>query len=1043
VKHIADDPDGILKKTASEYRFILFIITIGLCLSFFTNQYLQDKQNTKDKKQFTRLANDKFLTLDRAIADEVEVLSSVAAFFQTKIDISRNEFKQLTLNALRAHPEIQALEWIPRVSQASKIQSEKLAQQSGMEKFVFTERSSGGAMVPVTKRDEYYPVYYVEPIKGNEAAIGFDLGSNQKRLSALKEAGTKNTIVVTAPIRLVQDESNQAGVLIFFPIYHQKNNSRVMITTIDNVRGYVLMVLRLGSFFNAVLPSSLQNKDMELYLEDVSTGTLLAGTQWDHESEQSQYHYAAMTINIGGGLNHNIDSNGRSWRITATSSLSAFNKRSLLDDNYILILGSVFSFLIAGYIQSQRKQKNIIQRQVIHRTIDAKNAQKSAETTKFAMNQHSLVSTADLDGNITSANNKFMEVSGYSKEELIGQNHRLFNSGYQLPSYWQNMYEIVSGGDVWQDEVRNIAKAGHIYWVDMTIVPNYEDNAFSGYTSICTNITSQKESGFALAKAKEDAEFANKAKGEFLANMSHEIRTPMNGVIGMTDLLLRDPLNAEQRERALMIKDSAESLLCIINDVLDFSKIEAGKLDFEIIDFELNELLESIGQAFSYEAEKKGLVFICPANPIAVTWLKGDPSRIRQILTNLINNAIKFTHKGEVAVYVISEQRENFCTQLCFSVEDTGIGIASEQKDALFQKFNQADASTTRRYGGTGLGLSITSELVEMMDGKIAIDSVLGKGTKVQFSLMVEASKIKDNPLDLTALQSLKLNNTTDFGNEYPIVFDQQMKEDIDLNLNVLVVEDNIVNQAVAKSILVNFGVKVTLANNGQEALSLLKDINYDLIFMDCQMPIMDGYEATKMIRNNKSDVLNHLIPIVAMTANAMQGDKEKCLNCGMNSYISKPINHEKVLASIGASLPKTSEKNQMITDGFKTITEEKDIKNDMHIFDSGMVDKMMRGDKQKVETIIDIFLTDAPKQIDKLKELISKGDVSAITKQAHLIKGSAATAGGIALCNVARSIEECSQSNNLQAIKPELSHLEDQFRLLKNEMMIHLKSYI
>lgn len=640
-------------------------------------------------------------------------------------------------------------------------------------------------------------------------------------------------------------------------------------------------------------------------------------------------------------------------------------------------------------------------------------AQQDLAAQKKAMDEHSLVSATDIKGTITYANDKFCAISGYSREELIGANHRILNSNSQPKSYWKNMFSAVSQGKIWNDEVCNKAKDGQRYWVDTTIVPLYDnDNKLSGYISIRTDITHQKDIIYRLAEAKKQAEVANQSKNDFLANMSHEIRTPINGVIGMTNLLLDTPLNQEQSEFTATVKYSAESLLIIINDILDFSKIEAGQLTLEPIEFDLGVLVHELGSSIALQAHNKGLELICPANVMPAQSFIADPGRIRQILNNLVGNAIKFTENGEVSVLCNVQSQTEERTTFLFEITDTGIGLNSDQQGKLFERFSQADNSTTRKFGGTGLGLTISKQLVELMDGEIGVTSVEGKGSTFWFTINIQNTPstnsqpitnnlknqkvlvVDDNYTNRVLLGKLltkwqaeytlvdsgenalaALTKASEEGSPYHIaILDMQMPHmdgmqlgtaikknsqlsstrvvmltsqgqqgdaeqfkaigftaylnkpiDQSILLNtliktakistpekqlttansankvpqfsarVLVVEDNTVNQKVAQGLLKKFGLQVDLAANGEEAIKSLETLPFDLVFMDCQMPVMDGYEATKQIRQISSKVLNRKIPIVAMTANSMQGDQEKCLSVGMDDFISKPINPAKV----------------------------------------------------------------------------------------------------------------------------------------------------
>ncbi|NRB78004.1 MAG: response regulator [Saccharospirillaceae bacterium] len=371
-----------------------------------------------------------------------------------------------------------------------------------------------------------------------------------------------------------------------------------------------------------------------------------------------------------------------------------------------------------------------------------------------------------------------------------------------------------------------------------------------------------------LKLAAITAQEANISKSQFLANMSHEIRTPMNGVIGMINVLLGTTLNDKQLNYANTVKHSAESLLAIINDILDFSKVEAGMLEIENIDFNLTALINEIGHTLSFRAHEKSLSLNLPPDLKAAQWYIGDAGRIRQILNNLLSNAIKFTDRGSVTIsFKHEENKKSDYSILYFEVSDPGI-----------ERFSQADGSTTREYGGTGLGLTISKQLVELMGGEIGIRSELGKGSTFWFTLaLVHLDNKEDN-----------LENTTN--SELQAINNQKLPQ---FKASVLLVEDNFTNQMVAQCMLEEFGIFPDLAVNGKEAIDELEHKNFDLIFMDCQMPVMDGYDTTRYIRNSQSMIYNPTVPIIAMTANTMRGDRERCITAGMSDFIPKPVDKE------------------------------------------------------------------------------------------------------------------------------------------------------
>ena len=495
---------------------------------------------------------------------------------------------------------------------------------------------------------------------------------------------------------------------------------------------------------------------------------------------------------------------------------------------------------------------------------------KDLNNQKFALDQHAIVSITDLDGNITYANDRFCQISGYARDELIGKNHRIVKSGEHPPGVYEALWHAITQGKVWHGEIKNRKKDGSYYWVDASIVPMMDaDGQPYQYIGIRTDITTIKELENSLQIATAKAEAANRAKSDFLANMSHEIRTPMNGVIGMTDLALDTELDDEQRSYLNAVKSSADSLMVILNDILDFSKIEAGKLTIEAIEFPLAHTLAEFLEPIRARASQKGLALNCQLDAGLPDHVLGDPGRIRQILINLCDNAIKFTSQGSVTVSVQCVPLGSDAFEAHLSVRDTGIGIAPDKQQSIFAAFSQADNSTTRRFGGTGLGLTISTRLVELMGGRIWVESVPQQGSTFHFTVRLGRSTAPTR----TAVAA-------------PPV--EVIKPTAQRALRVLLAEDHPVNQMLATLLLDKWGHTVVLAENGQQAVDLFPTQDWDIVLMDMQMPVMGGLEATTLIR--ALEPAHRHVPIIAVTANAMEADREACRQAGMDEHLSKPL---------------------------------------------------------------------------------------------------------------------------------------------------------
>jgi len=568
----------------------------------------------------------------------------------------------------------------------------------------------------------------------------------------------------------------------------------------------------------------------------------------------------------------------------------------------------------------------------------------------------------DNQDRITKVYDSFANMTGYSVEELRGQKYMdvFLNEASKKNMACQSARRM--DGAVGVYEVQLEKKDGEPLWALISAAPLYdENNRIVGSIGIHLDTTDRKKLVEELIHARECAEESSKAKERFLANMSHEIRTPMNAIIGLSHLMQNTGLTSQQAKHLSTLQFSARNLLVIINDILDYSKIESGNMTLETTGFNIHEMLAVIESSLGCLAKEKGIDMEFNIDDHIASVLLGDPVRLNQILTNLVNNSIKFTEKGRVNVTCVLIEGKEGSQKVLFEVLDTGIGISKGKVDLIFKSFTQEDESTTRKFGGTGLGLAISKRFVELMDGELHVKSIKGKGTCFSFGL--EFPLGTDD--DLESRRDTKINST--------------LLKDVKL----LLVEDNVVNLEMIKHFLDSWKISVDVASEGKEAINILSKKTYDIVLMDMYMPVMGGVEATKVIREElKSD-----IPIIALTANAMVEDRAKCLDAGMDDYVSKPFEPIVLFNKIATQLDIETLEDEQLSEVVESVTVERENEEIKQPCNLSKLYVLYSDNALLVNRLLKTILRETPIKLEAFKKGLKSEDYDSIYRTAHSLK--------------------------------------------------------
>lgn len=656
-------------------------------------------------------------------------------------------------------------------------------------------------------------------------------------------------------------------------------------------------------------------------------------------------------------------------------------------------------------LKTEAQQANIAKNYLMQRMHDSETRHRILFETVVA----ALVTTDD-EGFIESFNPAAVKMFGYRPAEIVGRNIiRLIPERYQR-GHLAGMAQLKKSGHSsmlgQSAELTALRKDGNEFPISLAVnAMVLKDRRL--YCGIITDISGRIEIENRLTEARNRAEASDRAKSEFLATMSHEIRTPMNGILGVVQLLLNSKLGSEQEMFARSIQRAGNSLLSIINDILDLSRIEAQRLELNPAPFDLGELVADIDTMFSESASRKGIRFTChfPAG-LRHVWI-GDEVRLRQILNNLVANAVKFTRHGEVELTLNAETQTRDGATLLFTVRDTGIGISPAMQAHIFESFVQADSTNTREFGGSGLGLTICKRLVELMNGEIGVDSSPGQGSEFWFRIFLPGTD---------QLPPALSGATGDV--QLPVVA-----------ADILLVEDNHLNQLVADHMLEQLQCRVFIANNGNEALTLLDSHAFDLVLMDCQMPVMDGYEATQRIREQERQRGARRIPVIALTANAMSYDQDKCLAAGMDDYLSKPLTMDALVAALHRQLPQQRPADHVRTPHDRDLTPDAPGAK----FNPAVLLEVKQ--HSLLTRVIHMYFSEAVKTLESMQELLSQENFVELGRVAHRFKSGNAQIGAVDLAARCDRLIRAARAGNSGQCLATLRTLEQGYRELVPEL--------
>ena len=873
---------------------------MGLTVAGVVYRALRIREDRLIAASFRYDAGVQTAAIQREVNQCLGVLDALGAFYDGSQVVDREEFRAFCQGFFARHPALLALGRTARVLQADRADHEAAASQELHTSYRILERDPDGQFVPAGTRHIYYPLYFLEPADSPLAPVGMDFASTLACRPAIQriESGARLAASIPAPVDTPRGRT--AGLFVFRPLYCRGALLETPEDYVDDLQGLVLACFHIARLADNALagvePAAL---DLRLFDEtDPATPQLLhmraSGVRQDPPETSISPPDASAT------LVHRVEIPvaGRIWTLYSTPTDQYVASRQTWLPASTLLSGILITALVMLNANALLGRTARIERLVIQRTRELQRANESLEAeiadrtraeavlkdsqalySSLVENLPVHVLRKDLEGRFTFANQSFCSLLGKPMEEILAKTDYDFYPEELAAKYRRDDQRVAETGELFEDIEEN-RKGGEVRYVQVRKSPVRDaQGRIVGIQAVFWDVTEQKWAHEHLQQAKEAAEAANRAKSAFLANMSHEIRTPLNAILGMADLVLDTPLSPAQREYLRVIRESGEVLLNLVNDILDFSKIEAGKFALDETEFDLRELLGDILKSLAPRAHSKGLELLGRVRTDVPARLVGDSTRLRQVVTNLVANAIKFTEQGEVVVDAGCTTRSATHLMLHVGVRDTGVGVPLDKQEIIFQPFEQADSSTTRRYGGTGLGLAISARLVELMGGQIWMESEVGRGSTFHFTARLGIPSLP-HPATHAPPDGLQ-------------------------DLPVLIVDDNASARAFLMEMLCGWGMVPQAAASGEEALLCLRDAQakgrpFPLVLVDAHMPGMDGFALADRLPKEPSA---RPAVVMMLASGDRPGDITRCEAAGVAGYVLKPVKHSELLNAIAAAL--------------------------------------------------------------------------------------------------------------------------------------------